>query len=253
VSPKGSIVLGPWSGTEFYGNAGVGFHSNDARGSTSTRDPATGEPVEPTTPLVRAKGAEFGVRTVRIPKVQMTVAAWWLGIDSELLFIGDAGTTEATRPSRRVGIEWATYARPHPWISLDADVAFSRGRFTDDDPAGDRIPGSVESVISLGAVIDNGQRAFGGIRLRHFGGRSLIEDDSVRSHATSLVNAQAGVRVGRNTSVVLEIFNVFDAEASDIDYYYASRLPGEPDAGIDDIHLHPARPRSARVSLRVGF
>ena len=152
ISPKGSVVLGPWGGTEFYVNAGIGFHSNDARGATTTRDPGTGEPVDPTTPLVRARGAEIGVRTVRIPKVQTTVAVWGLGIDSELLFIGDAGTTEATRPSRRVGVEWATYARPHPWVALDADVAVSRGTFTDDDAAGDRIPGSVESVISIGAI-----------------------------------------------------------------------------------------------------
>ena len=132
-----------------------GFHSNDARGSTTTRDSGTGETVDPTTPLVRANGAEFGVRTVRIPKVQTTVAVWALGIDSELLFIGDAGTTEATRPSRRIGVEWSTYARPRPWLALDADVAISRGRFTDDDPAGNRIPGSVESVIALGASFDS--------------------------------------------------------------------------------------------------
>jgi beta-lactamase regulating signal transducer with metallopeptidase domain len=253
VSPKASIVLGPWSGTELYVNAGTGFHSNDARGSTTTRDPATGEPVEPTTPLVRAQGAEAGVRTVRIPNVQVTLAAWWLGIDSELLFIGDAGTTEATRPSRRVGFEWTAYARPHPWVSVDADVAISRGEFTDADPAGDHIPGSVESVIALGVVVDNARRAFGGMRLRHFGGRSLIEDDSVRSKATSLVNAHAGVRLSQNVSVVAEVFNLLDAEASDIDYYYASRLAGEPDEGIEDIHVHPALPRSVRVSVRVGF
>jgi beta-lactamase regulating signal transducer with metallopeptidase domain len=253
VSPKGSVVVGPWSGTEFYANAGFGFHSNDARGATTTRDPSTGETVEPTTPLVRARGAEIGMRTVRIPNVQMTVAVWALGIDSELLFIGDAGTTEATRPSRRVGVEWTTYARPHSWVSVDADIAISRARFTDDDPAGNRIPGSVESVVSLGAVVDNGRRAFGGLRLRHFGARSLVEDDSVRSKATSLVNAQFGIRLAMKASVVVDIFNLFDAEASDIDYFYASRLPGEPEEGIDDIHTHPALPRSARVSLRLGF
>ncbi len=253
ISPKASIVFGPWSGTEFYTNAGFGFHSNDARGSTTTRDPGTGEPVEPTTPLVRARGAEFGVRTVRIPKVQTTLAAWWLGIESELLFVGDAGTTEASRPSRRLGVEWATYARPHPWVSLDADVAISRGRFTDDDPEGDHIPGSVESVISFGAAVDNGKRAFGGLRVRHFGGRSLVEDDSVRSDDTTLVNGQAGLRLGRNATVVVDIFNLFDAEVSDIDYFYTSRLPGEPAGGSTTFHLHPALPRSARVSLRLGF
>ncbi len=253
ISPKASVVLGPWSGTELYVNTGVGFHSNDARGSTTTRDPGTGETVDPTTPLVRANGAEFGVRTVRIPKVQTTVAVWALGIDSELLFIGDAGTTEATRPSRRVGVEWATYARPRPWLALDADVAISRGRFTDQDPAGDRIPGSVESVIAVGASLDSARRLFGSVRLRHFGARSLVEDDSIRSAATTLVNAQAGLRLGGRASILLDVFNLFDAEASDIDYFYTSRLRGEPADGVDDIHTHPALPRSARVSLRFGL
>ena len=253
ISPKGSVVLGPWSGTELYVNTGFGFHSNDARGATTTQDPRSGEPTAPTTPLVRAKGAEFGVRTVRVPGVQMTVAGWWLGIDSELLFIGDAGTTEATRPSRRIGVEWTAYARVSSWLSLDADVAVSRGRFTDGDPAGDAIPGSVESVISLGAVVDDGRRAFGGIRLRHFGARSLVEDESVRSSATSLVNGQLGVRVARHASLVLDVFNLFDVSASDVDYFYTSRLLGEPDEGIDDIHVHPALPRSVRASLRLGF
>jgi hypothetical protein len=253
VSPKASVVLGPWKGTELYVNAGTGFHSNDARGATTTRDPASGERVDPTTPLVRAKGAELGLRTVRIPRVQMTVAAWWLGIDSELLFIGDAGTTEASRPTRRSGVEWATYARPHPWIALDANVAISRGRFTDADPAGDRIPGGVESVVSAGVVVDNAERVFGSMRIRHFGARPLIEDDSVRSRGTSLVNAQMGVRLGRGTSIVLELFNLFDAEASDIDYFYTSRLPGEPAGGVEDVHTHPALPRAARVGVQVGF
>jgi hypothetical protein len=253
ISPKASIVLGPWGGTEYYVNTGVGFHSNDARGSTTTRDPGTGQAVDPTTPLVRANGVEFGVRTVRIPKVQTTVAVWALGLDSELLFIGDAGTTEATRPSRRVGVEWATYARPRPWLGLDADVAISRGRFTDGDPAGDRIPGSVESVIALGASFDSSRRMFGSVRLRHFGARSLVEDDSIRSPATTLVNAQAGLRLRGRASIVLDVFNLFDADASDIDYFYTSRLRGEPSDGVDDIHVHPALPRAARISLRLGF
>jgi hypothetical protein len=62
-----------------------------------------------------------------------------------------------------------------------------------------------------------------------------------------------GIRLGRNASLVLDIFNLFDAEASDIDYFYTSRLPGEPSGGIDDIHSHPALPRAVRVGLQVGF
>ena len=79
---------------------------------------------------------------------------WYLGIDSELLFVGDAGTTEAGRPSRRVGLEWTNYARLTPWLTVDGDLVFSRARFRDDDPAGARIPGALDRVISGGLTVN---------------------------------------------------------------------------------------------------
>ena len=53
--------------------------------------------------------------------------------------------------------------------------------------------------------------------------------------------------------MVLEVFNLFDRNASDIDYFYASRLKGEPAQGVDDIHFHPVEPRSFRLSLTGNF
>jgi hypothetical protein len=253
VSPKVGAIFGPWSGSEIYVNAGTGFHSNDARGAAIAVDPVTGEPADRVTPLVRAKGAEVGVRTVRIRGLQSTVALWYLGIDSELLFVGDAGTTEAGRPSRRVGIEWTNYARLKSWLTLDADLAFTRARFTDDDPAGTRIPGALDRVISAGLTFEPQQRLFGSIRVRHFGPRPLIEDASVTSNSTTIWNGEVGYRLSSKARLVLEAFNLFDAEVSDIDYFYASRLPGEPEDGMEDIHLHPALPRSARIGIQFSF
>ena len=176
-------------------------------------------------------GREVGMRTVRIPHVQSTISLWHLGLDSELVFVGDAGTTEASRPSRRVGIEWATYASPRRWLSLDGDIAVSRATFTDADPAGNRIPGSVQSVISLGASLHEVRRMSGSIRMRFFGPRPLVEDNSVRSSATSLLSAQAGYRVGPHSRVVVELFNLLNERASDIDYFYTSRPSGRAQRG----------------------
>jgi hypothetical protein len=253
MSPKAGAIFGPWNGTEVYVNAGTGFHSNDARGATIAVDPVTGEPVDRVTPLVPAKGAEIGLRTVRHRGLQSTVAFWYLGIDSELLFVGDAGTTEAGRPSRRVGLEWTTYARLSPWLTVDGDVAFTRARFTNDDPAGQRIPGALDRVIAAGLTFEPQQPLFGSIRVRHFGPRPLIEDASVTSEGTTLWNGEVGYRLSARARLLLEVFNLFDADVSDIDYFYPSRLPGEPADGVDDVHLHPALPRSARVGLQFSF
>jgi hypothetical protein len=252
VSPKLAAIIGPWKATELYINWGTGFHSNDARGATITIDPSTGEPVERVTPLVRARGEEIGIRSMGIGRLKTTVAAWRLDLDSELIFIGDAGTTEAGRPSRRTGIEWsALYALPR-WVTLDADVSLSEGRFRDDDPAGDRIPGAVERVVAAGVTIEDAGPIFGSVRLRYFGARDLVEDGSVRSAPTTLVNLQAGVKLGSRVRVIGDVFNLLNREVSDIDYYYASRLASEP-SPVDDIHFHPALPRTVRIGLNVGF
>ncbi len=253
VSPKAGAMFGPWHGTELYVNAGLGFHSNDARGATITVDPARGEPTERVTPLARARGAEVGIRSVRIPGLQTSLTVWTLSLDSELIFVGDAGTTEAGRPSRRYGVEWANYYSPRPWLTLDFDLAISSARFADDDPAGDLVPGAVATVLSGGATVDSVRNIFGSVRWRHFGPRPLVEDNSVRSKATSLVNLEAGYKFSSNVRLAVDVFNLFDAENSDIDYFYRSRLRGEPAGGVDDIHFHPTLPRTARISLIVGF
>jgi hypothetical protein len=253
VSPKGGVIVGPFSGTEFYLNAGLGFHSNDARGATITIDPATGEPADRVTPLARAKGIEGGVRTVAYKGLQTSLTIWSLSLDSELVFVGDAGTTDAGRPSHRHGIEFANYYRPRPWLTFDFDWTWSHGHFTDDDEAGDSIPGAAETVVSAGVAVDDVHGVFGSARLRYFGPRPLIEDDSVRSEATAIVNLQTGYKVSPRIRLVLDIFNLFDAEDSDIDYFYGSRLPGEPEGGVEDIHFHPTIPFTARLGLAVTF
>lgn len=253
LSPKLSLIFGPWKETEYYFNIGQGFHSNDARGTTIRVDPKTGDPVKPVTPLARANFAEVGVRTSAVKNLQSTLSLWYLKFDSELLFIGDAGTTEASRPSRRTGIEFTNYYTPNKWLTLDLDVAFSRARFTDSDPSGDRVPGAIEGVVSAGVAVDHPSGWFGSLRVRYFGPRPLIEDNQVRSRSSTLLNMAVGRRLNRKTSLSLEIFNLLDSRSHDIDYYYASRLPGEPAGGVDDVHYHPAESRSFRVTLSRQF
>ena len=253
VSPKFIAVLGPWAQTEFYVDAGMGYHSNDARGATISVDPLTGAPAEPLKPLIRAKGAEFGVRTVRIKGLQSTMSLWYLGFDSELLFVGDAGIVEASRPSRRLGLEWTNYARLNPWLTGELDVSFSRARFTDDDPVGAFIPGALDRVVSGSVTVEPSRRLFGSIRLRHFGPRPLIEDASVKSKSTTIWNGEVGYNVSSHVRLTVEGFNLLDSEVADIDYFYVSRLPGEPLEGVEDVHTHPSLPRTARVALQVTF
>ncbi len=242
-SPKVGIIAGPWAQTEVYFDAGDGYHSNDARGVVSHVDPATA--------LARSFGTEVGARTAIVPGLQSSVSLWLLDLQSELVWDADVGGSEPSGPTRRYGIELANYYTPVWWVTIDADYAYSHARYTDYEPAGEFVPEALVATFDGGVAVHVPTGAFknlgGGLRLRYFGPRPLTQDDSVRSKATTLVYLNLGYNVSERFSVGLDVFNLLNTYASDIDYYYVSRLPGEPAAGIADVHTHPAEPRELRL------
>ncbi|MGD8896245.1 MAG: TonB-dependent receptor [Acidobacteriota bacterium] len=249
LNPKLSLVYRPWSSTELSLNAGSGFHSNDARGATIRVDPVTGEAVRPVVPLVRARGLDVGVRTYRSSGYHGTLTGFWLALDSELLFVGDGGTTEASRPSRRIGVEWTNFWRVSPRLDLDLDVSFTSARFTDDDPVGNDIPGAIVATAAGGLTFSDVGRWFGALRLRYFSGGPLVEDGSVTWGPTALLNARLGFNATDRLQLIVEGYNLLGREDDDIAYFYTSRLPGEPLDGIDDVHFHPVVKPSVRGTL----
>ncbi|KKO20647.1 MAG: Vitamin B12 transporter BtuB [Candidatus Brocadia fulgida] len=258
VSPKGSLVFGPWAKTEYYLSGGFGFHSNSGNGVTQQVDPKTGDAVESADPLVRTKGAEIGVRTTIVKGLQSTLALWLLDMDSELVFSGDAGSTEASAPTRRYGVEWTNYYTPAQWLSLDADFSFSHAEFSEtvegEGVQGRHIPGAIDSVISTGIAFHQpGERGlFSELRLRFFGPRPLTEDNSIRSGSTRLLSAKAGYNFNKNWTLSVEGFNLLNNEDHEIDYYYPSRLKDEG-ASHNDIHFKPVEPIAVRAALAFRF
>ncbi|MDE1889654.1 MAG: TonB-dependent receptor [Planctomycetota bacterium] len=263
ASPKGSLIFGPWAKTEFYLSGGLGFHSNDGRGVTQHVDPKTGNLVKPATPLVRTSGAEIGVRTTVVKGLQSTLVLWGLDMDSELVFSGDAGSTEPSASSRRYGVEWANYYMPTKWLSLDGNFSFSHAEFRQtvvgDGVQGRYIPGAVDSVIATGiAFHQSGERGlFSELRLRFFGPRPLVEDNSVRSTSTSLLSAKVGYNFNKNWTFSVEDFNLLNNRNHDIDYFYPSRLANEAagpnNGGFKDIHFKSVEPVAVRAALTFRF
>jgi outer membrane receptor protein involved in Fe transport len=240
LSPKLTLVWTPTPKTEFFVNAGRGFHSNDARGMTAATDPAP--------PLVALTGAEVGLRTEAIKGLQSSVAVWTLRSDSELVYVGDAGATEASLASRRRGIEFSNRWQPAPWFLLDADLAFSHGRFDN----GDRIPNAVDRVASVAATIRRLQGWAASLQWRHLGSGPLVEDNSVRSRPSSTLNLRITRELGAKASATLDVFNLTDRKVNDIQYFYESQVsPGAMPA--EGRHVHPAEPRTLRLTLQAAF
>jgi len=252
TSYKASVAYQPSEPLELYASYGTGFHSNDARGTTITVDPASGDPVDKVDPLVGSKGAELGARLHFTDRLQGTLALWTLKLDSELLFVGDAGNTEASRPSQRDGIEAGLYWFPNQHYTANLEASYTRSRFTDDDPAGHEVPGSIPLVVGAGVTAHYDSGWLASAQLKHFGRYPLIEDDSVESNGSTLLNLRVG-REWNRLGMYLDVLNALDSDEHDIDYFYASRLPGEPAEGVDDIHFHVFPSRTLRLSLRYTF
>ena len=287
-SPKAGIVFGPFAKTELYINAGEGFHSNDARGVTITQSPTGGSPLDPSPFLVKTKGAEIGLRTRAIPGLESTLSFFVLDSASEIVFSGDAGDTEASRPSRRYGLEWTNQYRPALWLSLDGDVALTHARFVGDDPQqaaiyaslagfpqaqignapGNLIPGAPNMVVSGGIRLGEKTGWFSGLRYRYFGPRPLTEDGAFMSPATGLLNGQIGYRFENGWRVQLDGFNLTDSRSDQITYAYGSLLRSDPlfsqclnhtapaavcANGVMDSALHPVEPLAVRLTVAGSF
>lgn len=252
TSLKLSLAYQPFEALDLYASYGEGFHSNDARGTTITVDPLSGEPADTVDALVDSQGAEVGTRLHFNERLQATLAAWTLRLDSELLFVGDAGGTEASRPSKRDGIEMGVYWFGSERLSVEFEASYTDSKFRDADPAGATVPGSIPLVLSAGVTARSNSGWLGTLRLRHFGAYPLIEDDSVESDGSTLVNLRVG-REWERLAIYLDVLNAFNSSDHDVDYFYASRLPGEPAGGLEDIHYHVFQPRSLRLSMRYSF
>lgn len=239
---------------ESYISAGQGFHSNDARGATIAIDPQSGEEAEPVDLLVQSEGVEIGLRWFNNQKFNISTALWFLQLDSELLFVGDAGNTEASRPSRRYGFEVSAYYWLNNGWSLDTELAWSHSRFRDQVvDEGNYIDGALPFVASMGisyAPDDLGWR--GSLRYRYFSARALESTNEVKADSTKTVNLGVAYQ-WQKFKIGLDCLNLLDSKDHDIDYYYASRLIGEPADGVEDIHFHPLEPRTFRLHLSYLF
>ncbi len=262
TSPKLALVFGPFgehASTEFYANWGDGYHSNDVRGATSSIHPSDGSPADKLGLFAKSTGAEIGMRGKPLPGWSSSVSLWRIKSASELVFVGDEGVTEARGASRRHGLEWSNYFTPTEAIIIDADLAWSQARFTEAvDGGGTHVPNAIPLTASMAVGVDQGGSWFGGLRLRYLGAYALEETDQYRSTPFWLASMKLGYRITPKLQVSLDVLNLFDRRANDIEYWGGACTRSEQDGGgcgggIDGRLIHPLEPRNLRLSLRASF
>ena len=241
LSPRASLAVDVRTGTTLFANAGLGFHSNDARAV------ASGEVGDV---LPRATGVELGARHTW-DTGSIGAAAWLLDLASELTWVGDEGVTEAGGRTRRTGLEADARLRLAPWLWADVDISLARGRVRDAAPGEDRIPLAPSSTSSGGFSIRDVGPFEGQLRYRFIGDRPADETGAIVAPGAGIVDAAGAWRIGR-AHVQLALDNLFDTTYNEAQFATTSRLRGEP-AAVTELHFTPGSPRTVRLGLSWSF
>ncbi len=249
--PKFTAAWIPLSGLELYANYGQGFHSNDVRGAEIVVDPVSGDPVDPVDVLVLAEGAEVGARFEPFDGLNVTLVHFWMDLDSELLFVGDAGTSEPNDPTRRRGLELSTFWEINDYLVLDASFTKSHARFRGAPAGANFVPDAHDVTANVGITLVHPSGFTGSFRMRHFGDAPLEETASVHKDGTTLFNLGLSW-ANERWEAGLDVLNIFDDNGNDIEFWFESQLPTEA-APVEDFHFHPVEPRAYRATVKYKF
>ena len=275
LNPKFNLVYSPLRSTDIFLNFGTGFHSNDARDVVIEQTISDLERVfsrqglneaeinerlvqlnfdsehSGIRTLPRALGAEIGTRHQFWNRLSIGIAGWWLELDEELVFVGDAGETEVSGKSRRIGIDIEGRAQIFSWLWIDTDVNLSSGKFVDEPSDVNEIP-LAPRITSTGGLTAAHPSGFGAnLRYRHIGDRPANEDSSVTAEGHTLVNIGLSYAFGP-FKYFATVENLFDVDWNEAQFDTESRLVDETEP-VSEIHFTPGNPRNIQAGIRYQF
>jgi TonB-dependent receptor-like protein len=258
VSPKLSVILGPWEKTEVFVNSGKGFHSNDARGVIDKTDPTTLAQASAVPALVSSSGKEVGLRTEYLPGLQSSVALWSLNSDSEIVYSADSaiGSTSPNGASVRYGVEWNNHWIPYRWLLLDADLAWTRAHYATagaNDSPGDAIANAVPKVALFRAALHSFDAWSAGWETRYIGRYPLAQDGSLKAPSAIVTNLRVQRELSHDAVLSVDVLNLFNRQYYDIAYQQDYRASPASPIVPDGVTVHPGEPRQLRLSLILRF
>lgn len=241
VLPKLSIEAELTPQLDAFANAGSGFHSNDARSDVASHGAGA---------LARGLGAEAGVRTTLIPHARFAADFWYLYLDSELVWSGDTGGTEAAGPTRRYGVDLEADYRPTAWLRLDANVSIARSSFVHNAGNGNALA-LAPRLMGQGGVTWLHGPAFVALRARGIADRPGNDDNTLTAQGYLIFDLMAGYTVGK-LDLNLTVNNLLDSDWREAQFADSSAItPGGP--VVEQMHFTPGVPLMATVTAAYRF
>lgn len=242
ISPKFNILYNPSSNLQIYLKTGKGFHSND------TRVIVAGQ-VEETIPA--AYGTDLGFIWKPTSKMFVNLAYWYLFLEQEFVYVGDAGIVEPSGETRRQGVDISYRYQPLSWLywNMDANYAYARSIYEAEGQ--DFIPLAPNLTLATGINVSDKSGIYGGLNLRFIDDRPANEDNTIVAEGYTITDLNMGYKWNK-INLGFQIQNLFDADWNETQFATESRLQNETES-VEEIHFTPGAPFFIKGIVEYNF
>lgn len=242
VSPKLNILYNPTNNLQLYLKTGKGFHSNDTRVVVVEK----GKKILPA-----AYGFDVGYIWKPTPKMLLNMAYWYLYLEQEFVYVGDAGIVEPSGETKRQGIELSYRYQPLPWLFWNLDANYTYARAVDEPKGEDYIPLAPDFTFASGINFIFMSGWYGSVNVRHIANRPANEDNSIVAKGYTVSDLNVGYK-GKKMNFGIQIQNLFDTEWNETQFATESRLQNET-VPVEEIHFTPGTPIFLKAMLQYNF
>ncbi|WP_452218823.1 TonB-dependent receptor domain-containing protein [Lacinutrix undariae] len=242
LSPKLNFYYNAQDNLQLYLKSGIGFHSNDTRVVVANG----GEAILP-----RSYGADLGTVWKPFPKLVVNSALWYLYLEQEFVYVGDAGIVEPSGKTRRYGLDLGLRYQMNDWLFFDTDATLTNARSIDDPDGQNYIPLAPDFTLTGGVSVDDYKGFSGGLRLRYLDDRAANEDNSIVAKGYTVTDFNVNYTIN-DVTLGVAIENLFDVEWNETQFVTTSRLQSET-APVEEIHFTPGTPFFLKGTVTYKF
>lgn len=244
LSPKLNIQYTLNSKVQFYVKSGKGFHSNDTRVAVENN----GRQILPA-----AYGTDLGIILKPTNRLLVNIAAWYLYLEQEFVYVGDDGNIEPSGKTRRAGIDIIGRYQITRHLLGNVNVNFTKPRAIGANKGEDYIP-LAPFATSTGGLFYKVIAGFNGsLTYRYMKSRPANKDNSIIAKGYFLIDASVNYSKSRY-EIGLAFENIFDADWNEAQFATESRLKSEPPgSSLEELNFTPGNPFFARLKFAVLF
>lgn len=242
ISPKLNFIYSQNNNLQFFLKSGLGFHSNDTRVVVAQ----TGEKILPT-----AFGTDLGTIFKPFSKLIVNSALWYLDLQQEFVYVGDAGIVEPSGRSRRMGIDFGLRYQLNNYLFLDSDANYTYARSIDEPKEQDYIPLAPDFTATGGLSFNKYKGFSGGIQYRFLKNRPANEDNSLVAKGYTIVDMNLNYQWEKiNFGIIVE--NIFNSKWKETQFATESQLKNET-SSVEEIHFTPGSPFFLKGKITYSF